>query len=78
MRTIAYQNLNIEAPFLFRNGKDGVDKGTTRKTPGTGEGARPPREDEYPDDDEEENKEVDNQEKSRNKERARQERKKKD
>ncbi|MEX2511475.1 MAG: hypothetical protein WD398_01105 [Cyclobacteriaceae bacterium] len=52
--------------FQFSNGKKGVDKGTSRDTPGTGKGARPPREDEYPDDEEPQSEEVDNEEKDKN------------
>ncbi len=55
---MVYYNKNshkINQPYyLFEaeNNGDGVDKGTSRKTPGTGKGAHPPQEEDYPDDDE--------------------------
>lgn len=59
--------------FVFYNlAKDskGVDKGTTRSTPGNNEGARPPRKEEYPGNQEEKEdvqaEKVDSEEKRRN------------
>ncbi|MEX2565852.1 MAG: hypothetical protein WD431_07920 [Cyclobacteriaceae bacterium] len=53
--------------FQFENGKKGVDKGTSRDTPGTGKGARPPKEEEYPDQEEPQSEEIENEEKDKNK-----------
>lgn len=57
-----YPSYNIK----FENG---VDKRSNRKTPGTsGEGPRPPKSDEYPDQKDKDKEEVDNQEKRKNEE----------
>lgn len=45
-------------PFrFFGKKKDGVDKGTTRKTPGNSEGARPPKKKDYEEAEEENERE---------------------
>ena len=50
---------SLQNPLFFGKKRDDVDKGTNRSTPGTsGEGPRPPRKDEYPDDDEDKKKKV--------------------
>jgi hypothetical protein len=70
MKTLPYtQTRNFVFYNLAKDSK-GVDKGTTRSTPGENEGARPPQKEEYPGY-QEENKdvqaeEVDNEEKDKN------------
>ncbi|CAN5234630.1 hypothetical protein BH23BAC2_BH23BAC2_27760 [soil metagenome] len=61
--TIDFQNIHPSVRF----GKDrkGVDKGTSRETPGSNEGARPPKKEEYNEKDEPETEEVDNEQKDR-------------
>ncbi|EPR66834.1 hypothetical protein [Cyclobacterium qasimii] len=49
--------ISLQNPLFFGKKRDDVDKGTNRSTPGTsGEGPRPPRKDEYPDDEDGKNK----------------------
>ncbi len=38
---------DIYSLLLFGKKKDDVDKGTTRKTPGNSEGAKPPKREDY-------------------------------
>jgi hypothetical protein len=56
---------SIPPSVLFGKEGDGVDKGTSRKTPGSNEGARPPKKEEYNERDEPETEEVDNEQKDR-------------
>ena len=74
MLTIIKNHLQ-NAPFAsFAKNGGGVDKGTTRKTPGDSGGARPPKEEEYEKIKKEKGKsnpkteKVDNEEKDKNKE----------
>ncbi|WP_339922624.1 hypothetical protein [uncultured Cyclobacterium sp.] len=54
---------SIPTHLLFGKKRDDVDKGTNRSTPGTsGDGPRPPRKDEYPDDEDDRIKKEENTE----------------
>jgi len=41
------QSVETLPSLLFGKKNDGVDKGTTRETPGNSEGARPPKKEDY-------------------------------
>ncbi len=59
---LSYPNFCTNTPFiLFGKDRKGVDKGTTRETPDSSGGARPPRKDEYNEKDEPQTEEVDNE-----------------
>lgn len=50
---------SLENPYFISEKGDEVDKGSNRSTPGTsGDGPRPPREEEYPDDNENKDEKV--------------------
>ncbi len=63
-----YSNLNFQPlhPVYFSGkGKQDVDTGTSRETPGSNEGARPPQKDDYNEEDGPPTEEVDNEQKDR-------------
>ena len=64
MLTVSNQPFATLPIALFGKKKDEVDKGTTRKTPGNSEGARPPKKKDYEKAEEENNREDQHQEES--------------